>query len=223
MTITDFFKEAALFGAEWVMYLLVALSVLSISIIVERVLIFVRIHGRFAEFLSELQERMVEGESAARISRWCGKNRLLEARLAEKLLSQQRLGSADAISDYAQTLITTSRIRLERGLTILGTLGNNTPFVGLLGTIIGIINAFHALAVSESSNPRVVMSSISEALVATAVGILVAIPAVAAYNVFSRTIRRKVANCQAVANLISSHINILGTAEAAAGTESQEV
>ncbi|MBM3274146.1 MAG: MotA/TolQ/ExbB proton channel family protein [Candidatus Sericytochromatia bacterium] len=77
----------------------------------------------------------------------------------------------------------------ERGLVILGTLGNNAPFIGLFGTVLGIIKAFHDLAQSASQGPSAVMAGISEALVATAVGILVAIPAVIAFNLCQRQIR----------------------------------
>jgi biopolymer transport protein ExbB len=75
---------------------------------------------------------------------------------------------------------------LEKHLIVLGTLGNNAPFVGLLGTVLGVIRAFHDLGASGGQGPEVVMQGISEALVATAVGILVALPCVAAFNVLKK-------------------------------------
>jgi biopolymer transport protein ExbB len=80
------------------------------------------------------------------------------------------------------------RIRSERNLAFLGTLGNNAPFVGLLGTVVGIIGAFGQLDASGGQLTTGLMSEIGEALIATAVGLLVALPAVAAYNTFQRTI-----------------------------------
>ena len=74
----------------------------------------------------------------------------------------------------------------ERFLVFLGTLGNNAPFLGLLGTVLGIIRAFHELARHGEGGVNVVMAGISEALVATAVGLVVALPAVIAFNHFSR-------------------------------------
>ena len=78
--------------------------------------------------------------------------------------------------------------KLEKRLLVLGTLGNNAPFIGLLGTVLGVIRAFHDLA-STAGSPEVVMQGLSEALIATAVGILVAIPCVASYNYLQKRIR----------------------------------
>ena len=98
------------------------------------------------------------------------------------------------------------RLKLEKRLTFLGTLGNNAPFIGLLGTVIGIIGAFDALGKAKSATmqgaanvaPEAVMSNIAEALVATAVGLLVAIPAVAAFNMFQRVVKTTLANTEAL-------------------------
>ncbi len=88
---------------------------------------------------------------------------------------------------------------------VLGTLGNNAPFIGLFGTVIGIIVAFHELGQNPAGGPSVVMAGISEALVATAVGLIVAIPAVIAYNIFQRLTRRKMANYETVSKTILAY------------------
>ena len=89
------------------------------------------------------------------------------------------------------------RMQLERGLTVLATLGSNAPFIGLFGTVLGIIQAFAALSDAQSAASSV-MVGISEALFATAVGLFVAIPAVVAYNVFSRKIKVLISECEAL-------------------------
>src|SRR6185295_6841508 len=94
------------------------------------------------------------------------------------------------------------RIDLERHLGILGTLGNNAPFIGLFGTVLGIIRAFADLAQNQGGGATVVMRGISEALVATAVGLMVAIPAVIAYNVFQGRVRRTMGRIDIMAHLI---------------------
>src|SRR5208283_4247536 len=106
------------------------------------------------------------------------------------------------------------RTRMERGLAFLGTLGNNAPFVGLLGTVIGIIEAFEVLGRTEGAGatggalaPQAIMGSISEALVATAVGLAVAIPAVAAFNYFQRRIQSTLANTEALSKVLLAHLN----------------
>ncbi len=81
------------------------------------------------------------------------------------------------------------RIALEKRLGILATFGNNAPFIGLFGTVLGVINAFHALSNGSDFKINVVMGGISEALVATAAGLFVAIPCVIAYNYFVRRIK----------------------------------
>lgn len=82
--------------------------------------------------------------------------------------------------------ILSEKLELEKRLPILNTLGNNAPFIGLLGTVLGVIKAFYGLGTLGSSGAEVVMRSISTALLATAAGLAVAIPVVMANNYFSR-------------------------------------
>jgi len=81
------------------------------------------------------------------------------------------------------------KLALEKRLGILATFGNNAPFIGLFGTVLGIMQAFHDLGNSSQFGVKVVMEGISEALVATAMGLFVAIPSVIAYNYFVRKIK----------------------------------
>jgi biopolymer transport protein ExbB len=118
------------------------------------------------------------------------------------------------------------RLKLEKRLAFLGTLGNNAPFIGLLGTVIGIVAAFDELskvkmaAASGATQlaPEAVMGRISEALVATAIGILIAIPAVAAYNAFQRVVRGTVANTEALGHMLLSYLRAVPAEGPAAGT-----
>ena len=87
-----------------------------------------------------------------------------------------------------QAALSDEKRHLEGRLLWLGTLGNNAPFVGLFGTVLGVIKAFHDLAES-GAGPEVVMAGLSEALVATAVGLLVAIPSVLAFNFLQKKLR----------------------------------
>ena len=106
------------------------------------------------------------------------------------------------------------RMKLERRLAFLGTLGNNAPFIGLFGTVIGVMQAFERLgeqtqvqaAAAGGGTPQEVMASIAEALVATAVGLFVAIPAVVAYNVFQRHAKAILANTEALSKVLLAYL-----------------
>jgi biopolymer transport protein ExbB len=106
---------------------------------------------------------------------------------------------------------------LERGLAFLGTLGNNAPFIGLFGTVLGIIKAFRDLAENSQAGAQAVMAGISEALVSTAIGLMVAIPAVIAFNFFQRQVRAHVTNADTLAHVILAELR----AEKPAGARSE--
>lgn len=91
------------------------------------------------------------------------------------------------------------RLYLERRITVLGSLGNNAPFIGLLGTVLGIIKAFFNLGTLGSTGAEVVMKSISTALLATACGLLIAIPVVIANNYFNRRVKTTMQNMELLA------------------------
>ena len=123
-----------------------------------------------------------------------------------------RAASAELAMEGAKAL---QRMKLEKRLAYLATLGNNAPFIGLFGTVIGVIVAFDKLdadaanAASQAAGQMAsegVMSAIGEALIATAVGIFVAIPAVAANNTFQRLTRRTLANTEALSKVLLAHM-----------------
>ena len=104
-------------------------------------------------------------------------------------------------------MVESQRIQYERGLAYLGTLGSNAPFIGLFGTVMGIVRAFHDLARSSAAlGTQAVMAGIAEALVATAVGLLVAIPAVATYNVLMRHVETALASAGTLGHRILAHV-----------------
>ena len=112
------------------------------------------------------------------------------------------LTKADAVESAMLGAKARVRLRLERNLAFLGTLGANAPFIGLFGTVLGIIKAFKDLAGNQSGGIAIVMAGISEALVATAVGLMVAIPAVIGFNYFQGKVRKSLARVDAIAHLV---------------------
>jgi biopolymer transport protein ExbB len=202
MNIIDSFLNFALLGAEWVMWVLVALSLISITIMIERVVYFFGQRPDVTEMMDELrkllEKRNISG-AREKVSQWKG----VAASVARAALAEADRG-ADAADEAAASAMILEKQRLERNLAFLGTVGNNAPFVGLFGTVIGIILAFNELSLNTQGGASSVMAGISEALVATALGLLVAIPAVAAFNIFSRRIKAILGDAEAVLHIILS-------------------
>jgi biopolymer transport protein ExbB/TolQ len=181
---TDSLLKVALLGAEWVMYLLLALSVWSIAVMIER-FVFFRKHAADVPRLIAALGPALDRHDWAAAQKTLEGDPSIEASVLRDALREIGRGP-EAVEDTLSASQLRERSRTERGLTLLGTLGNNAPFVGLLGTVLGIIQAFHTLASNPQGGAAGVMAGISEALVATAVGLFVALPAVIGFNYFGR-------------------------------------
>ena len=174
-------------SGQAVLYILLALSVVSIGIIIERLVYFARRRidaasvGPQGGRLSARGRRRRRARLSVDAARRRGRGRR----------ATRSAGTPTAPTPSSEVLAGGTKERrkgYESGLLFLGTLGNNAPFVGLFGTVLGIVTAFRELAgaAGNAAGMNNVMSGIAEALVATAVGILVALPAVIAYNVFQK-------------------------------------
>ncbi len=190
-------------GTEWVLWVLIALSVISVTVMVERIVFYYRMRLNFREFSEHLTNMLAKNDIDG-IKQMCFQSSALESQLVLRGLEYHAQGGS-AIDKRMSGYIAGERQALDRGLVILGTLGSNAPFIGLFGTVLGIIQAFASLANNPAGGPSVVMASISEALVATAVGLMVAIPAVIAYNFFMRIVKRKLANAESVRKIVVAH------------------
>jgi biopolymer transport protein ExbB len=188
MDLTKLFLAFSLIGGKGMLYLLLILSVVSITIIIERFLYFRGNRPKHADFEQQflsLIRRQKRDEALWLASTEAGP----EARCAKAVLSVSKEG-LEAMEEALSRQVANEQIAMEKRLLVLGTLGNNAPFVGLLGTVLGIIKAFHDLSVTGVGGPQVVMLGIAEALIATALGLFVAIPAVIAYNFFQKQTQR---------------------------------
>ena len=167
-------------GGGWVIYLLLLASVLTVAVIVERFVVQRRERRAFMAFRNRVVALLDKGDVA-------GATDAVKpvpgaaASILRAGLARPEAGPA-AVEERLAAARIEGKYQLERRLWVLGTLGNNAPFVGLFGTVLGVIKAFGDLAGSATAGPEVVMAGLSEALIATAVGLLVAIPAVMAYN-----------------------------------------
>ena len=215
-SLIELLKHALLdLKASWVMWILLALSVVDLIIMLERAAFLRSIREDVPRLARELDALLRGGRVREALDR-VKASKSAEAAVVVAGLRHADLGpaSAEKAMAGAQAL---QRVRLERGLAILGTVGNNAPFLGLLGTVIGVIEAFEILgrpvdaasAAAQAASalaPQAIMSSIAEALVATAVGLFVAIPAVAAFNWYQRRIQTIEANTEAISNVLLAHL-----------------
>ena len=196
-------------GAEWVLWLLVILSFFSVAIMIERAAFFV---ARRAGDVDTLARRMLDGDLAGAAGAVEGRPGM-EADVVRAAAAHAARGP-EALREVVAATIERGRIDYERRLAFLGTLGNNAPFIGLFGTVLGIIRAFFELSRNPgAAGAGTVMAGISEALVATAVGLLVALPAVVAYNIFQRALRHTTQRASALGHAA------VATLEARAGRE----
>ena len=204
--IKNFFLQT---GAAWVLWLLFGLSFVSIGVVIERVIVF-RTKGTDLKRLADkLDVHLASGDLDKARESLRGESSLC-ARVADAGLRLAGRGAATADKGM-QSAIAIERSMLEARLAYLGTLGNNAPFVGLFGTVIGIILAFNELGKAQAGAggqmaSQAVMGSIAEALVATAVGIAVALPAVASYNYFQRWMSTLLADADALSNLVLAYL-----------------
>ncbi len=218
--LTEKLLEFANIGAEWVLWLLVGLSALSVYLLLDRILLYARTRERIGVLEPALigaLERCDARRAAEAVARDTFVSNVLRpgVELIEK-------GQTDpgAVEQAMLGAMARERARYEAKLTPLATIGNNAPFIGLFGTVLGIIQAFHEMgklgADQAGGANAMIMSAIGEALVATGVGILVAIPAVAAFNWAKSSIASRVRNAEALMRAVISGVGRFTCTEPAA-------
>lgn len=181
-------------GSEWVMWLLIALSVASVAVIAERVLSLRSLRVDISLLRRSLVIGLREG-GFEKARTMLSSYRHPAARIALRgLAGTEEETTAESAKEAMAAESVAQRRDLEKRFSFLATLGANAPFIGLFGTVVGILQAFDALGASHGGGasalaPQAVMTSISEALVATAIGLGVAIPAVFAFNLLERTVK----------------------------------
>jgi len=196
--------SVTLSSAEWVLWLLAILSVVSIGLMLERVVYF---STHRLPNSAELAHLLARGE-LDKVRAAVGNQQGMEAAVVREGLAAQHLGP-DTVEEVIAATVARERPRYERYLSFLGTLGNNAPFVGLFGTVLGIIKAFNDLGQMNAKGANIqqtVMAGISEALVATAVGLAVAIPAVVAFNAFNRWLKTLTSRTNTLSHALVGHL-----------------
>jgi biopolymer transport protein ExbB/TolQ len=196
--------ELPIFQAEWVLYLLFVLSIVSVAIMIERAIFYARHSVDSDAVRKDLAALLAKGQYDA-AAELLSKHDSLETNVVLFGLREYRKGP-DAVQDLLSGAETKERQRFTKWLSVLATVGSNSPFIGLFGTVLGIIRSFKDLAGNLGGGGNNIMYGISEALIATAVGLLVAIPAVIAYNVFTNKVKGLAANADLLAKTLLAEL-----------------
>lgn len=196
---TDKFFAIAQFGHEITLWLLVALSVFSLAFILERFFALSKIRTSTNKTRGRIRE-LLASNSLDELSDIAKDKTSLEGRALAYGLRHVKERGLEGVEEIFATYSQMERPFLEKHLNFLATVGSNAPFIGLLGTVFGVMDAFKELAHSTPDQPAV-MLGISKALIATAIGLIVAIPAVIAYNYFQRQVRSIMGSLDGVKDL----------------------
>ncbi len=172
---------------SFTMIILIFCSIIALSFAIERLWFFRMINFDVGNFMAILKKYIEEGNFKDAL-KLCRSTRNPVAKTMEVAIMNHQKPKSQVMELMNATRLE-ERLRMERFTIVLGTMGTICPFIGLFGTVIGIIKAFHDLAVSGSGGPSVVAAGISEALVTTAAGLAIAIPSVVLFNYLMKKIR----------------------------------
>jgi biopolymer transport protein ExbB len=196
--------QLPIFQAEWVLWLLVALSLASMGVMIERAFFYRRRTIDIDALRAALSEHLQRGDIEAS-AKLLGERDTLETNVVLFGLRDFHKGP-DAVEDLLSGAQRKEKEQYDRRLTFLATVASNAPFIGLFGTVLGIIRAFNDLSGNMAEASSAVMAGIAEALIATAVGLLVAIPAVIAFNVFKSRVKTATNNAHLLSKLLLSQL-----------------
>lgn len=193
-----------IFHAEWVLWLLIALSILSVAVIVERLIFYHRHSINIEEVKDTLSNHLKSGDFKSAAG-YLKEFDSLETNVVLFGLRDHQSG-ADSVQDLIAGASGKETARFEKRLNFLATVASNAPFIGLFGTVLGIIRAFKDLSSNMSEASGAVMFGIAEALIATAVGLLVAIPAVIAFNALKSKVKSLSDNLHLLTGILLSSL-----------------
>jgi biopolymer transport protein ExbB/TolQ len=176
---------SASWGAEWVMWVLIVISLYGLTVFLDRLALFVRTRERFPALRGAFTEGLRRGDLAAAAQAVAGDSLVRNVLRAGLTRIARGERGPEQVEQAMLAQLAEERARYDARLSGLATIGNTAPLIGLLGTVIGIVAAFYALGqlgTAQAAGNSLVMAAIGEALVATGFSIGVAVPAVVAFN-----------------------------------------
>jgi biopolymer transport protein ExbB len=183
------------------MYFLIACSFIALVVILERAWALFRARINVNEFLAKIRKALMVNRSTRDAIKVCEQYRGPVASIMKAGLLKYGQPRED-VEKTIENAALYEMGRLERGLIILATIANVAPLIGFLGTVLGMIKSFDALAAAGLSNPGLVATGIKEALYTTAGGLIVAVPVQVAYNFFMSRINKFVREIETAANML---------------------
>jgi len=205
--LTNKFFVIAELGHDATLWLLIGLSIMSITFIIERYISLKSIRAKSLKIGAQIKD-ILQSNSLEEIEEIGKDKESIEGRALSYGLRHLKQNGPEGLEEIFNTYSLGERPRLEKYLNFLATVGSNAPFIGLLGTVFGIMDAFRGLAESQG-DAQAVMLGISKALVATAVGLIVAIPAVIAYNYFQRQVKQIFQNLESTKEICLAYAKTL--------------
>ncbi len=187
-------------SANFILYFMGFLSIVSLTIIIERWLTLRKISKNSKAIGAKFQE-VITTQDTSKIKELSNYHGSIEGRALSYGLNYLNKNSESGMDELFSSFKTMEKPKLEGNLYILGTIASNAPYIGLLGTVMGIMKAFNDLGNSPGQGNEVVMTGIGHALVSTAVGLALAIPAVVAFNFFAKKVSLILSNIDATKDL----------------------
>jgi len=192
-------------AANGLLFALILMSVISVAIFIERYFALKKLSAQSAGMVEGFKS-VIANQDLEQMEKLAENNSSLEGRALGYGLKYVKTHGAAGLDELFNSFKMIEKPGLERYLNLLGTIASNAPYVGLLGTVMGIMKAFNDLANSPGQGNEVVMAGIAHALVATAVGLMVAIPAVMAFNFFQKKVGGVLNNIDAARDLCLVYI-----------------
>ncbi len=202
MNIQGLFTIAQSF-ADIILWVLVIASVLSIAMILERFFVLTKVSKQNKAFRVQANE-LITSQDLSKLDTLAKNDGSLPQRALSYGLKHVKTYGEKGLEEIFTSYTIIEKPRLEKFLNFLATVGSNAPFIGLLGTVMGIMKAFNDLAQNSAAGNEVVMMGIAHALVATAIGLFVAIPAVVGYNYYQKMVRDTVGTIEIAKELCLS-------------------